>query len=154
MIVTNVMLKLIVLHDTAYQHITSRTVLHVCAASVLEHVSFMAATALSLYCVQGTRSLVFSRQNKLRYKIYLYLALPELLKLLLVVLQIFDSEASLLILVGLLLLSVQHTALESLLGTASQRHLVLGGCVAVLVRVAVKRCFYSTYDVYLSGVIV
>ena len=158
-IVANTILRLFVLRNTAYKHtaVEALSILHSMASNILEHFLFVGTIAFYLYFIPSNavppKHNLYAKQNKMmKYKLYLIFAVPELLKLLVMVLQIFDTETTLLITVGSLLLSLQFVAYECLT-TLSLRHLLLSMMLAVLVRFAVKCIFYNIQNVYLSGIV-
>jgi sensor histidine kinase regulating citrate/malate metabolism len=89
---------------------------------------------------------------KFKRKVYVALAFPEIFKVAAVLLQIFDNEPTLLLLIGLLILSMQQTSLESVTSTTTSK---LNGIivVAVLLRFVVRCFLHRFYDVWLLGLV-
>jgi hypothetical protein len=82
--------------------------LHLAVLTAIEHAVFV--STLFLYNYQST-SLAMTRT--LWVQIYSVVAAPELLKLVAVVLQTWDQEPTVLIIIGLVLLSIQHESYKT-----------------------------------------
>ena len=80
------------------------------------------------------------------------LAFPEIFKVAAVLLQIFDDEPTLLLLIGLLITSIQHTSLESVtsISTSKLNTIML---LAVFLRFFVRCVFHRLPDAWLRGVV-
>ena len=93
-----------------------------------------------------------SGQTKFKRKVYVALAFPEIFKVAAVLLQIFDNEPSLLLLIGLLIISIQQTSLESVTSISTPKlNMII--FVAVSLRLLVRCFFYRFYDVWLLGIV-
>jgi hypothetical protein len=91
-------------------------------------------------------------QTKFKRKVYVALAFPEIFKVAAVLLQIFDDEPTLLLLIGLLITSIQHTSLESVtsISTSKLNTIML---FAVFLRFFVRCIFHRLHDAWLLGVV-
>lgn len=144
-------LRLYVLRESAYQHISIAGVAHVAVASVLDHLVLVATAMTAMYLSPSVRA-ALSSTHRGSTRAYLGLAAPELLRGFALVLQVFDGEAVLLVLFALLTLSLQALALQCLTETRSYR-LAAGVAVVVAARWALNLLFYSQADVARIGYI-
>jgi hypothetical protein len=148
----NAALKLCVLHHTRYEHfLTIGALLHLLVSTVVEHIIFVLSAAVVLWLSPNARYLM-NGPSKLLRKIYLALAFPEIFKFTAVLLQMFDNEATILLLIGALITSVQLKALQSVTNVNSHR-LIMIISAAVVSRVVVRLLFYQLSDIYLLGFI-
>jgi hypothetical protein len=111
----------------------------------------IAVCAIALYCTPSSRALLM-KQNKVHIKLYLSLVSPELLRGFALLLQAFDSEATLLLLFALLVVSLQFLAFQCLTNIRSAKLVVCAGAVLAC-RAALKLLFYSTADIARLGFI-
>lgn len=145
-------LKIITLHSTYYHTLNVWTLLQVVSCAFMEQLIIVLVAAVALYCTPSAKAALL-KQNKCYIKTYLVLVSPELIRVFAVMLQIFDTETTLLTLFGLLILSIQFLAFQCLTNIRTAK--VVACAVAVLAcRVAVNYCiFYSQTDLLLLGVI-
>ena len=93
-----------------------------------------------------------NKQGKMNTKLYLCLVSPELLRLFAVLLRIFDSEASLLLLFGLLTLSIQFLSFQCLTNIRTTK-IVICALSVVALRLGLKYCLFSKSDIWNLGII-
>lgn len=89
---------------------------------------------------------------KFRFLLYTAVTYPEFFKCGASLLQIFDDDTIVLFMFGALIVSVQHTSLQSIVQLPNDK-LVVVTVLAVVARVLVRCCFYSLDDVLLLGCI-
>lgn len=151
-IAVNCSLKFLTLRGSCYQVLNLSTILHVIACAAIEQLILVCIAALSLYCTPSAL-VALQKQNKWYIKTYLVLVSPELIRIFAMMLQIFDTESTLLTLFGVLILSIQFLAFQCL---TSIRTAKIVACAAAVVacRVAVNYgVFYSREDLLLLGII-
>lgn len=90
--------------------------------------------------------------NNMVNKVYLSVGFPEILKLVAILLQMFDNEGNLLFLIGLLTLSIQCMAFRCLTNLGKDK-IVLAALMTITIRTLVKYVFYTTQDILRIGVI-
>lgn len=148
-------LKSIVLHKSLYLATSgSFQAAQVASLSVLEHAAFLAAFCAALLAAPRSRRTVTALLRTDRRKMYLALALPECAKFVSIVLQIFDQDPSLLLLLAALTASVQLTSFHTLVGSQlSEAQVALALLLAVGARLGVRCCFYSAESVHTLGYI-
>lgn len=106
---------------------------------------------LGLWCLPNSRNLM-NGHSKFKRKIYVALAFPEIFKVAAVLLQIFDNEPTLLLLIGLLIISIQQTSLESVTSIPLHKlNMII--FFAALLRFFVRCLFHRFADVWLLGVV-
>ncbi|KAJ1421897.1 Arv1-like family-domain-containing protein [Ochromonadaceae sp. CCMP2298] len=168
------LLRVVVLRGSTYSALLG-SLLHLLSAVLLDQLVLAACTAM-LWCLardrgdRGDRDRDVDRGdsnrdggdggaregkfNPLRTRLYLSLAVPELLRAAALMLQIFDDEPGLLLLLGLLALSLQLLSLQSLNAAGlSRRHWVGCAAVGVFCRVALKLLLYSRDDAWRLGLL-
>lgn len=146
------LLKVMTLHGSYYHTINLWIILHVVACALIEQLIIVSIAALTLYCTPSAMTALL-KQNKCYIKTYLVLVSPELIRMFAVMLQIFDTEATLLSLFGVLILSIQFLAFQCLTNIRTAKIVVCATAVLVC-RVAVNYLvFYSRSDLLLLGVI-
>ncbi len=153
-VILNCCLKYILLHDHIYSLMTTIWILtHLVISSVVEHIIFVIPVA---YILRGHREFqpFISGQTRLRNKFYFALCLSNYFKLYAITLQIFGSEPSLLIIVGLVLMSTEILSLQSLFNTNNYSKIFIAICVGSCLKVLVRTLFYSLNDIYHLGVLV
>lgn len=145
--------KAIVLHKTLYLSVSgSFQATHVASLSLLEHIAFLTAFCLVLLASSRSRRIVLNLLRFDRRKMYLALSLPECAKFVSIVLQIFDQDPSLILLLALLTASVQHTSFHTLAGSQlSVVQVAIALLAALGARFCVRCCFYSIEDVQTLG---
>ena len=139
---TNSALKLIVLRQTLYPELSVLHVGHAVAATTLEMGAFVLTFALIVWTFPG--DLYTGRECIAHYSTRVYVALqfPELFKLSVAAMQIFDTEPNLLFLFGFVVLSVQNlsfrtaTKMSSIAGSVSMM-------LAVMARLLARNAFYT-----------
>jgi hypothetical protein len=158
-IVMNMTLKLMVLRNSTYKQLDWYNVLHAAISSALEHVSVTIAVITGVWFMPQSKSLQLRSSWASTLRIYLSIALPELLRATAIVLQLFDTEPSLRLLLGALLLAVQAVSFQTtyLISDRSSSNskyplLVLCSMAAIVSRVLVKLFFYSLSDIWLVGI--
>ena len=104
-----------------------------------------------LWFLPNSRNLI-NGGAKFERKIYVALAFPEIFKVAAVLLQIFDDEPTLLLLIGLLIISIQLTSLESVT-SISPHKLNTIIFVAALLRFLVRCLFHNRQNVWLLGMV-
>jgi hypothetical protein len=105
-----------------------------------------------LWLTPNTRHLMTGKNNKFKRKVYVALAFPEIFKFAAVLLQIFDTDPKLLLLIGLLIVSIQHKSLQSVVNLPIVRlNLVI--VAAVLLRFLVRCIFHRLSDIWLLGLV-
>jgi hypothetical protein len=148
----NAGLKLSVLHHTRYEEIfTLGTLFHLLSSCIIEHAIFILAAVVFLWITPSSRHLINGHSKVLR-KIYVSLTFPEIFKFTAVLLQIFDNESTLLLLIGALIASIQLTALQSVTNTSLNRLLMIMVAAEGL-RLLLRCAFFSVPDVILLGII-
>jgi hypothetical protein len=140
-----------VLSEHTYKAVSLLSVLHAAAATVTDQLVLLAVCAVAIYCTPSSRVLLL-RQNKVHIKLYLSLVSPELLRGFALLLQVFDSEATLLLLFALLVMSLQFLAFQCLTNIRSAKLVACAGAVLAC-RAALKLLFYSPADVARLGFI-
>lgn len=177
-ILFNMILKLSVLHNRTYRNLFSiLPSLHLITSTAIEHGVFVTAVILGtsplqlgvllicrtvftymmfdvllgLWCLPNSRNLV-NGQTKFKRKVYAALAFPEIFKVAAVLLQIFDDEPTLLLLIGLLIISIQQISLESVTSISTHK---LNTIIffAVALRFLVRCFFHRLSDVWLLGIV-
>jgi len=145
-VVVNWLLMAVVQHEftLAAPGLVFTRCLFLLLVSAAEHLAFVAVMAMFLYFSPVSRYL-FAHQSKLKRKLYMALAFPELFKTLVVLLQVFDSEPSLLLLFGALVISMQHASLQSITNIKSIQ-LSLFLCLAVLARILIRSIFFGVSE--------
>ena len=104
-----------------------------------------------LWCLPNSRHLM-NGQTKFKRKVYLALAFPEIFKVAAVLLQIFDNEPTLLVLIGLLIISIQQISLESVTSISTHKlNMIIFASVGL--RLLVRCFFHRFFDVWLLGVV-
>lgn len=138
---------IIITHDLL-NYLTSGTVIDQCH---LDFLLLLRPNVLGLWCLPNSRNLM-NGQTKFKRKVYVALAFPEIFKVAAVLLQIFDDEPTLLLLIGLLITSIQHTSLESVtsISTSKLNTIML---LAVFLRFFVRCVFHRLHDAWLLGVV-
>lgn len=90
--------------------------------------------------------------DKFRRKMYLAYAFPEFVKLIAIILQTWDREASLLFFIGILVHSLQYTSLVSICHQYSRDMLLIFVCGA-LVRLGCRVLMSSIHQVLALGIL-
>jgi hypothetical protein len=111
----------------------------------------IAACTAVLYVTPTARAAV-SKLNKSNIKLYLALISPELLRGFVLLLQMFDDEAALLVLFALLVLSLQMLAFQCLSGVRPAK-LVACAVVVALGRATVTLLLFSRGDAARLGLL-
>ena len=146
-----IILRLVILREATYRHVTVKTFTMLAFSCAIDIHFFIACIYLLLYLTPRAK-LVFQNKRTL-VSIYLAIAFPEMLKIIAILLHAFDSESSLLFLFGLLIISIQFTSLQCLLSDVKILFIALEFIVAVILRVLLKRLFFSWSDIHLMGVL-
>lgn len=152
-LVVNCVLKLSLLHRTVYRNVFRlKPAVHLAISSIVEHGVLLAAVMAGLWLTPNTRHLMTGKNNKFKRKVYVALAFPEIFKFAAVLLQIFDTDPKLLLLIGLLIISIQHKSLQSVVNLSIVRlNLVI--VAAVLLRFLVRCIFHRLSDIWLLGLV-
>ena len=156
-VVMNTSLKLIVLGGSTYAVLNWYNVLHATISSVLEHAFVFLAVMSALWCTaSGMQYLRITWVTALR--IYLSIALPELLRVTTIILQLFDTESSLRLLLCALLFAVQSVSFQTtymIINRSNHSHysiLVFCSLSSFVSRLIVKIFFYTVSDILLVGI--
>ena len=151
-ILVNSILKVSLLHRTIYRNVFRFLPgLHLIISSILEHIVLVSIIALGLWMTPNTR-LIMNTQKQFKRKLYVAIAFPEIFKVAAVLLHIFDTEPTLYFFIGLLIISIQLTSLQSIISMPSRR-LTLIVISAVFVRLLVRCSFHRLSDVWKLGVV-
>lgn len=145
------LLKVSVLWDTAYKNINIWSVIHVLGASVADQLMLISLAAACLYLTPTARA-ALGRQSRVFIKLYLSLASPELIRGIAIILQIFDNESSMLLLLALLILSIQFLCFQCLTNIRTIK-LVLCAVLVAAGRIALRYAMYSPSDIWKLGFI-
>ena len=153
-LVVNCVLKLALLHRTVYRNVFRlRPAAHLVLSTSVEHGVLLGAVMAGLWLMPTTRHLMHGRStNKFKRKVYVAMAFPETFKFAAVLLQIFDTDPKLLLLIGLLIVSIQHKSLQSIVNLPVVRLNVII-VSAVLLRFLVRCAFHRLTDIWLMGVV-
>lgn len=89
-------------------------ILQVCLSVIIEHIIFI-STIFILLKLTVLSNLFTSNSYKLLVLLYLSLTLPELFKLIAIILQTWDTDPFLLFLVSILIISIQYHAFSIIL---------------------------------------
>lgn len=144
-------LKVSALGDSAYKNLTLRALLHVVGVSISDQIILIALAAAVLYLTPSATA-VLLKQNRVLIKLYLSLASAELIRGFAIILQIFDGESGVLLLVGLLILSIQFLCFQCLTNIRTVK-LVLCAALVVASRMAVRYAMFSSSDMWKLGFI-
>jgi len=152
-IVVNCVLKLSLLHRTVYRNVFQmKPALHLVISSIVEHGVLLAAVMTGLWLIPNTRHLMDGKNNKFKRKVYVALAVPEIFKFAAILVQIFDTDPKLLLLIGLLIVSIQHKSLQSVVNLPIVR-LNLITIAAVLLRFLVRCLFHRLDDIAIISIL-
>jgi hypothetical protein len=149
----NAILKISVLHRSIYRNVFRfNPASHLLASTLCEHGAFVCAVMAGLWLMPNTRHLMLDGRNRFKRKIYVAVAFPEIFKIAAVLLQIFDNEPTLLLMVGLLIISIQQTSLQSVTNLPLYRlnYIILS---AVGVRFLMRVLFHKLSDVWMMGLV-
>lgn len=148
---------------------------HVAGCSILEHACLIGSFGSVAYYFPITSTKYSTTKYKVGYlSFYITLILPEMLRIFAIILLVFDTDPSLLFLIGLLIISLQFTSVKCLMANnAIQWHtnksnnycgqlyplvinriVILSTIIGVSSRLCIKYCFYSINDVYKLGIII
>lgn len=144
-LVVNVAIKFIVFYESSSwmkQWSPLVQLMFLLITCLLEHTAFVVAVFVSIWYFR----LKFHRL------LYVSVALPELLKLCASLLQIFDNGSTILLIIGLLLISIQYTSLQSIINMPIQKGLIILVCATVL-RILCRLQCHTLSDVELLGYI-
>jgi len=144
-------LKVSALRDTAYKNINMGSILHVIGASIADQLILISLAAACLYLTPSARA-ALGRQSRVFIKLYLSLASPELIQGAAIILQIFDTESSMLFLLALLILSIQFLCFQCLTNIRTIK-LVLCAVLVAAGRIALRYAMYSPSDIWKLGLI-
>ena len=136
---------MVVLWGSVYKTVNITNLLHAASCSVLEQASLLASVAIGLTINPLTKHYV-SRHCKIKSKLYLSLIFPEVIRCVAIILQIFDPEPSLLLLIACLIFSIQSMSFRALVHVNKKQY-IIAVVLALLSRVFVKYFFYSTSDI-------
>ena len=172
--ILNTTLKLLVLRKTVYGLSNVKNIIHAAVSTVLESICFLLvffAVLRSSKVITAANSPTPSadfnhgddkqRQQQqplsasgriFNARVYLALQFPELFKLAVLVIQIFDTEPNLLFLFGLVILSIQSLAFRTATNMSSNRVSILM-CIAVSTRITVRCLFYTIPQQMLLGLV-
>lgn len=169
----NTVLKLLVLRKTVYGSIDIKNATHAMVSTILETICFLliffavlrsgrstaagrAAAApppdLHREGKQHQQQVLPNSGSIFNARVYLALQFPELFKLAVPVIQIFDTEPNLLFLFGLVILSIQSLAFRTATNMSSKRVSILM-CIALVLRIAVRCWFYTIPQQMLIGLV-
>ena len=149
---TGIILKLLILRTSTYQQLTLTTILHVLLANTIELLTFFGMIACLLTCIPYIRRQLDTITTKLWIKIYFGVLFPEVFRVLAIMLYIFEVESELLLLLGLVILSIQYQALQSITSLhISPTLLGLIFIMAILSRLLIKMMIYPTHALILLG---
>lgn len=123
---------------------------------LVEHLAFVVPIFLLIYFRDST---LFANSGYIKYwrKLYFSIAFPEFFKVIAIILQIFCSEVSLLILFGILLILIQCQSLQiftnvqsSMLSVRIFLFVIVAACFKLLIRLI---CCENWHDTVSLGVI-
>lgn len=149
----NAILKIFILHRSIYRNVFRFSpAFHLLSSTLCEHGIFIGAVMVGLWLMPNTRHLMTDGRNRFKRKIYVAVAFPEIFKVAAILLQIFDNEPTLLLMVGLLIISIQQTSLQSVTNLPLYRlnYIILS---AVAVRFFMRNLFHRFSDVWLMGLV-
>lgn len=148
-IVVSSFLKIVLLRNTDYRKLTPLSIIHVASCSSLEQLALLLSVAAVLSCYPPTRHYV-SKHCRIKSKMYLSLVFPELIRVAAIMLQIFDAEPVLMLLIAAIMFSIQSIAFRCLI-TLQSKHYILGAVIVLSSKLLVKYCFYSFDDIWRLG---
>lgn len=140
-------LKVVILLNTCYKPVHILSFAHALMVSLVEFVLF--ALAIALFIPFAPR---ISTTSSALTRLYLALLFPESFRVVALVLHTFDSEPSLLLLLGILIAAIQFVSFQScMLHPFSQRMIWFCMLVGMMAKVVGKLWFYKPSDVWLLG---
>ena len=125
--------------------------LHAISACIIEHVAFVVVIRLSV-SILCPPEVYYHGIDKFRRKMYLAHAFPELVKIVAIILQTWDKEASLLFFIGVLVHSLQFTSLVSICHQYSRDMLLIFVC-GTLARLGCRILISSIHQVIALGIL-
>ncbi len=144
-LIVNVAIKFIVFYESSSwmkQWSPLVQLMFLLITCLLEHVVFVVIIFVSLWYYRF----------KFHRLLYVSIALPELLKLCASLLQIFDNGSTILLIIGLLLISIQYTSFQSIINMPNQKGLIILISATVFRLLCRLQC-HTLSDVELLGYI-
>jgi hypothetical protein len=147
----NTALKTIVLHISRGENFfDAREIGFFFAASVLEYAALFVGYLSVIFLKFGNQRQALWTTCK--FRIYLALSFPELLKLVALALQLFDCEPIMLMLLGLLVMSIQHFSMCSVT-TILPGSVVAGVVLSTGLKMWIRMLVHPLSDTWTLGVI-
>ena len=148
----NTVLKTVILHkphgDDKY--LDPAQVFRLFVIAAFEYMCLLAGyLSILFWHIPGRRAMALPAS---RWRCYLALSFPEVTKTVAIVLQLFDCEPSMLLLLGLLIVSIQHYSLQSVTRLSST-WLAWGSIVALALKLFIRWRFHSTKEIWDMGII-
>lgn len=151
-IFANVTLKAIVLNSSRIHKLSGFTELfYLIILCILEHSIFI-LIMFGLLHIKPTPKLHITSKINMNKLIYLSIAFPEILKLAICILQIFETEPIVLFLSGGLITSIQYISLQSASNLQSNR-ILCGIITALILRFSIRTFFFSLSEIWTLGII-
>lgn len=140
-----------ILQNTVYSDMSAHNVMHLIVSSMLDQSVLLIAAWSYLYLTER-RMMSMLKESNLLSKVYICLALPELLKLSAILLWIFDSDPVAFFLIGGIILSVQLLSFRCLT-KIQKRKVVIFSLLVFIIRLGVKWSFYHGESLWKLGIL-
>jgi hypothetical protein len=151
-IFANVILKAIVLNSSRKHKLSGLTELfYLIILCILEHSIFI-LIMFGVLLIKPIPKLNITSKINMNKLIYLSIAFPEILKLAICILQIFETEPIVLFLCGGLITSIQYISLQSASNLQSNR-ILCGITTALILRFYIRTFFFSLSEIWTLGII-
>lgn len=125
--------------------------LRLLVASCVEHAIF---TATVFWFLSESFSHIYHKDNiEGNVRLYHALAFPELGKVFVSFLQVWDAEQTMPLIFGLLMLSIQYMSLKCVAPVGTEWKVLRAFAVAVTLKTLCRLCFHSIYYTLALGVI-
>jgi hypothetical protein len=145
-------LKVLILNKTAYERMNSYlSIQHLVLTTIAEHALASLGMFIGIGIVYKVTQLSSGGLMETLKRLYIAAAFPETIKVVAIVMQLFDVEPTLLLLMGMLMLSIQVISLQSVFNIA-YAPLLLSVTLATAFRVLVRVFTYSGIDIWTMGV--
>ncbi len=136
-LLVNTAIKLLILRHSCYRQLSFRSLGHAIGVSILEMLILLVIFMLGLHWLSRAAARRFPGD-----RVLLSMLFPDMLKLAVFILQIFDTEPNLLFLLGLIIISIQSLAFQ--VATGININLVILWCGTVIIlRFLLRFLFYS-----------
>jgi len=151
-IFANVILKAIVLNSSRIHKLSGFTeLLYLIMLCILEHSIFI-LIMFGILLIKPIPKLISTSKINMNKLIYLSIAFPEILKLAICILQIFETEPIVLFLCGGLITSIQYISLQSSSNLQSNR-ILCGIITALILRFYLRTFFFNFSEIWTLGII-